>query len=49
MQLFLFIGLYDNLDVYDLHDAVFLSYVLLFMYVVNEDLGDIRSLDDSYP
>ena len=46
---FLFAGLYGNLDVYDLHDAVFLSYVLLFMYMVNEDLGDIHSLDYSYP
>ena len=45
MQLVSYLVLYDNVDVYDLHEAGFLECVISFTYVINEDAGDVHLLD----
>ena len=44
VQLFLHVGLYNNVDVYYWHGAVFWYYVLSLMYAINEDAVDMHSL-----
>ena len=41
------IGLYEDVDIYDWNEVVFLYYILSFTYMVNEDAGDMHSLDHS--
>ena len=42
MQLFLYVGFYNNVDVYDLHEAGLWYHVLSITYDINKDVGDMH-------
>ena len=45
MQLFSYVGLYKNVDVDNLYEAVFSWFVLSLTHEINEDAADVHSLN----